>query len=484
MRTKLRNRLIRLAYGNIHLRPDLLPLFREAGGLDLGSDPAAMLSKMIGQIKTYSEKDIAYATYIFEYAGGMTGDPRVKKFAGQLAEVYARNFAGWLAYAFVERADRWGGIGLGDELGTLASEIRNWLLFLPESIVDNKLAEFEIPHALRFAVDFHVLERIFQRIQRMVSDDFRRQSKTASLKDLPISYDEALGYVIPFSPQASGYDKALRELGFHWQRYHKLWYTEALTPDILSQLPQLGKFKQGPPLKPIAPKEINSLVEWYAGEWLPTNLDRIRSIFNTYSRSTDKIALNFVFSLTTKGDVTVEIMAPGRMDSAKKIDKAVHEVLERYEDEPGREPWIQAVKIYEKLKSVKGIAAIRLIDLANNLEHSNGSMIEHMPPGIRSWYPAFLDFKHTADILQMVKRIKSQSLRELAEALLPVSDQTRRLIPPARDSRTVKGLVLEIMAQQGRSGKQRMFEETQKQHPELADEIFKELRSRGIRVHK
>lgn len=457
-------------------------LIRQAGGLELGGDPAAQLPKMTGLIRSLSDKDIAYGTYVFEYIAGMTHDPRIKKFAGNLGEVYARRFAEWLAYAFVQRAARERSVWSDDLLRELAFKIHVWLTYIPEILTGSYSKDIDVPEELMDRIDLDVLNRIELRVLRLVEKNFRQQpGKKAALNDLPVTYDDVLGYVIPFSPEAYQNDRLLRDLGFEWQPYRKLWYSDTVTPAMISKLPQI-KGVRPPPIKTItAPSEVNKFVEWYAWDWLPNNIDRLNRIFNTYSRSTTSFPLDFHITYNGKAEVKV---TPGEELTPKNVSLAVFELRQEYEDEPRRKPWIIALDTYEKLKRVKGVASIKLIDFANNLEHSNGSMLEHMPDHLRSWYPAFLDFKFTADILQMVKRIKNQDLRELADALLPAHDQMRRLRSPQRDQRTLKGIVLEIMAQPGRHDKQVKYDEMAEQYPELADEIYNELRNRRVRVKK
>lgn len=465
-------------------------LIRQAGGLELGRDPAAQLSKLTGLLNKLSDKDIAYGTYVFEYIAGMTGDPRIKKFAAKLGEVYARRFAEWLGYAFSQRVERGRGLDSGYE--ELARNLGDWLKYLPEIITGNFPWGFPIEPVMGSPdrLDLDALLNVMNRIRHMVKRDYERAfagwlgamyGKEASLKDIPVEYDTALGYTIPYSPEVYGkYDKELRDLGFKWQNYRRLWYTDALTPKILSKLPQLKRYTSGPPAQNLPEEEGVKLLEWYMEEWLPRNVNRITRTLNTYSAISDT-ALDIRFTVNIDDGIRVTITkAPSKN---LNVDEAAAMLREEYEDEPGREPWVEAIDTYKKLKRVRGMAAIKLVDFANNLEHSNGSMIEHLPPGVRSWYPRFLDFKYTADILQMVGRIKNGDLRKLAEALLPVHDRTRRLRAPQRDHRTFKGLILEIMAQPGRWGKQEKYDDIKKQYPDLSEDLFQELRRRGIRVN-
>ena len=98
-------------------------------------------------------------------------------------------------------------------------------------------------------------------------------------------------------------------------------------------------------------------------------------------------------------------------------------------------------------------------------------MLEHMPPALKSWYPGFLDFKYTADILQMVRKIKNRDLRELAEALLPSQDQQRRLRVERRDQRTPKGLALEILTVDDTIERQRKYDSIKRQFPKIIEDI-------------
>lgn len=446
-------------------------LIREAGGLELGRDPAAQLGKLSGWVKTLSNKDIAYGTYVFEYIAGMTGDSRIKKFAGKLGEAYARSFADWLGYAFVSRARRERNLGgpWGAKYEMLARNIENFLNnMIPTHTGSQQIIPIAVPKWLQKQMDQSAMSRISEQIYRYVTDAYERRRKTASLEDIPVKYDSALGYVISYSPEVyRKHNNELLDMGFKWQGYRRLWYSDKLTPEMLKKLPLSGEVGLASPRE--APQDAFEFQSWYE-DWLPRNLDKISQILNKYSAATDKKPWYFQLEFDPGYDVLVRLRS-GSRDDPQTIAQAVAILRDVYTGSSGREPWVAAIDVYEKLKRVKGVAAIRLIDLANNLQHSGGFMLEHMSPDLKRWYPAFLDFKYTADVLQMVKRIKDQDLRQIAQALLPTRDQQRRLVPPSRDHRTPKGIALELMTRKDDHTRRRMIRRIREQHPKMVEQI-------------
>jgi len=130
----------------------------------------------------------------------------------------------------------------------------------------------------------------------------------------------------------------------------------------------------------------------------------------------------------------------------------------------------------------KGPSAIHAGDMANNLEHTHGAMMEHFPPGVRNWYPRFLDFKYTAHILQMINQIRSQDLRTIARELLPVQDRMHRVVAPQVDHRTPKGLALEISSQPGKARKKKMLKDVKVKHPDIYDAVVENLHEKGLHL--
>jgi hypothetical protein len=225
-----------------------------------------------------------------------------------------------------------------------------------------------------------------------------------------------------------------------------------------------------PPAEPAKP-----IREWFFEDWLPSNIDRFSKVFNTYGRTE---GVPYTFKFTVSGDeVTVDFRR-----NIETLPEAIAELKARYGKGKDRDGWMLALASYDSLLKAKGKGAMHAVDMANNLEHTHGAMMEHFPPGVRRWYPRFLDFKYTADILQMVKQIGDEDLRTIAEALLPYQDAKRRLITPKVDHRTPKGLALEISSQPGKANKRKMLRKVQQEHPDIYDAVVENLAEKGLKL--
>ena len=242
--------------------------------------------------------------------------------------------------------------------------------------------------------------------------------------------------------------------------------------EALKELPQAAHLHAGPPPPQDPPKDPK---EWFFHSWLPKNIGRFSKVFDDYGRAE---GVPYTFQFMIKGE-EVEVSFRRNIQT---VAEAIRELESRYGGASDRDGWMQAVDSYRELMRATGSAAMQAIDRANNLEHSHGAMMEHFPPGVRSWYPRFLDFKYTASPWQMVNAIEDEDLRVVASELMPLQFRMHRLAPPQTDERTPKGLALEISAQPGKAKKKEMLRMTQKTHPDMYPKVVQLLEERGLHL--
>ncbi len=444
-----------------------------AGGIDTMEDVEMLLPVMEASTHTFPSKDIAYAAYVMDYIAGTDRRSNIRSFAGALATEYARRFAEWLGYVFLDRANL---TNKSKVMKDLENGLGNWVEAIPVMLEGSvKMpSEFFSPEAQRF-VDMSKVDALGQKIYRVVRGEWMKSSKTAAgLEDLPISYNPARRqYEIPKSSLTYKYRNQLRDLGFDFDG--RVWITKTLDTRALKMLPQAEEAGPGPAPAPVPEPAVEPAnpVDWFFDLWLPKNIDRFTKAFNSYGRE-QKVPYTFKFQVTGN-DVTV--LFQRNIDT---IGEAVAELEARYGTKEDRDGWMTAIWCYRELSTVSGQAAIHVVDKANNLEHSHGSMMEHFPPGVRSWYPRFLDFKYTASPWQMIKNINDEDLRVMCSELMPLSQRQERLVPKQTDERTPKGLALEISSEPGKANKRKKLFELLKQYPYYANSVLDHLNDRGV----
>jgi hypothetical protein len=293
------------------------------------------------------------------------------------------------------------------------------------------------------------------------------------LRDLDVTYNKRTKkYEIAGNRTTWQNKRKLFDLGFRWDRSRKVWITDELDSDVTKAIPGAKDVRRpAPPLKPTPTVDTPGIDihDWFFDSWLPSNIDRFTKVFNGYGRAED-VPYEFKFTLQGR-EVVVDFRR-----NIKSMAEAMAELRSRYGGKGDREGWIEAIDTYEMLKgSMGGKSAMQAIDKANNLEHTHGAMMEHFPPGVKRWYPAFLDFKYTAHPRAMIQKIKSQDLRTICKGLLPLSDQKERLVTPHTEHRTPKGLALEISSQRGKAKKRELIEQIKDRHPDLWPQVVEHL---------
>jgi hypothetical protein len=445
---------------------------RQAGGIDPTEDVAPMLPALASSMGTFSSYDICHATYVFDYLASDTNDSRVKMFASSLATEYARRFAEWLGYVFLNRANL---TQQSKAMKALQEALGDWVEAIPSMLTSKPKppSEFVPAEATKF-LKLDRIDALGQKVVRVVWQDWvKNHTKTAmsEMEQMPITFNSSRHvYEIPKSNLTYTNRTKLRDLGFEFDG--TVWFTKILDTRVLQQLPQAAQLVHTPPAaKPMRPAEEPK--DWFFKEWLPGNIDRFTKAFNEYGKA-EKVPYSFKFQVHGT-EVTVNFQR-----DIHSIPDAIRELESRYGSDSDRDGWMEAISSYHNLQSASGKAAIHAVDRANNLEHSHGAMMEHFPPGVRTWYPRFLDFKYTAGIWQMIRAIRDEDMRVVASELMPMLDRMQRLAPKPTDYRTPKGLVLEITSQPGKAAKKRMLKEVMVQHPELAHRILAMLDERGI----
>ncbi len=444
---------------------------RTAGGIDVQDDVAALLPAYQASLGSLSSKDVAHAAYVFAYSAQDTFDSRVKNFATALAEEYAHRFADWLGYVFMSRANRtWQSKGVVD----LQEALGVWVENIPEMLSGSRktLLSAFLPQTADKFLNLDRVDAIGNKILRVVQQEYAKSGvRQASLEEMPISYNpKTKQYEIPKSQLTFENRNVLRDLGFTWDG--RMWSTDTLDSRVVEMLPQAVGLQRGAVRPATAKKDPKS---WFFEEWLPPNIDRFTKIFSEYGK-TEGVPYEFKFVVQgTDVDCTLH-------RNIKNLNDAIEDLRSRYRGRSERKGWIDALNLYYKLKSAQGKGSMHAVDMANNLEHTHGAMMEHFPPGVRSWYPKFLDFKYTADVWQLVRAIRNEDLRTLASELLPGPDRARRLRVPDADHRTAKGLALEVSSQPGRARKKKMLAEVKESHPDLYPRILELLEERGLRL--
>lgn len=440
---------------------------KQAGGIDVMEDVTALLPALAGDLGSYKSKDIAHAAYVWEYIAANNVDRRTKAFADKLATEYARRFADWLGYVFLNRANM---TRRSKAMKGLQEALGEWVEAIPEMLATKtpKPLSGSIPGEARKFVDINLVDKIGDKILRVVYADWAG-TKRASMDELPITYNrQRRVYEIPKSKMTFPHRRLLRDLGFEFDG--QVWYTDELDSRVLRALPQAAELQRGG--APSAPPSGDPR-EWFFGDWLPKNIERFSRIFNDFGRAA---GVPYEFKFVVHGDdVTVSFER-----NVKTVADAVKELEERYGGSGDREGWLQAVASYHELSSASGSKAIHAVDKANNLEHTHGAMMEHFPPGVRNWYPAFLDFKYTANVTHMAMAIRDEDLRTVTMELLPAQERMKRLAPEHLEHRTPKGLALEISSQPGKRNKIKMLEDTKTQYPDLYDQVVEKLEEKGL----
>lgn len=449
------------------------PRIRQAGGIDVQEDIYKLLPAMAASASSFDSKDLAYATYVFDGLKETDPNPAVKKFAEALAVEYAHRFAKWLGYVFMNRANR---KTSGKLMNQLKDGLAEWVEAIPE-IIRTKSKKPLTSYVSKKAVETYLnpdkINRIGAKILSVVYKDWiRAQSRTASgLDELPITYNRGRSrYEIPVTELSFDYRDRIKDLGFDWDRGAGVWHMETLDTDAIRALPQVTKLRhrpmpsKGPPVDPS---------EWFFDEWLPRNIDRFTKVFNDYGR-TEGVPYEFRFTVTGD-DVEVKFQR-----NITDVGKAVAEIEARYGDKEFRAGWIEAVEAWKALQRVSGSNAMGTIDMANDLEHSHGSMLEHFPPGVKKWYPKFLDFKFSAHPWQMIRAIRDEDLRTIATELMPLHFRKERLVTPQTDYRTARGLATEIAAENGKTNKIKRLRQVKHNYPEMYDEVVAALEEKGL----
>ena len=439
---------------------------RQAGGIDPEEDVAGLLSGL--SLSTFESYDIVHAAYVFDYLAASTGDSRVKSFAVKLAAEYAHRFAEWLGYVFLDRANM---TRQTKAMKDVEASLSAWVENIPVMLKGpaKKLSDTISAEALKF-FNQEKLDAIGDKILKVVHQEWSKgSSKQANLGELPISYNpKGKRYEIPKSQMTYKNRNVLKDLGFHFDGL--VWFTYVLDTKALSVLPQAAHLHRQPSKPAPVMKEPKA---WFFEDWLPHNIDRFSNIFNGYGRAQ---GVPYDFKFVVNGtEVTVEF----RRD-IKTVEAAIAELEARYGGSGDREGWLEAVASYRDLASATGGGAISAVDHANNLEHSHGSMMEHFPPGIREWYPRFLDFKYTAHSWQMVRAIRDDDLRTIATELMPLHDRMQRIVTPKIDHRTPKGLALEVSSQPGKANKKKQLLVVKERYPDMYPDVVKLLEERNL----
>lgn len=447
---------------------------KQAGGIGTGDpseDFAALLSG-ISASSIQSSRDVATAAYAYWWLAEETGDRRVKAFAENLATEYAQRFAEWLGYVFLNRANL---TRTSKAMKELEEGIEQWVEFIPAMLETGRETDLEdyVPKEVGKYIDMSLMNKIGGSIFRKVKSEYAKAGRrqASDLDDLPVDFNpRKRRYEIPKRSLRSPDKTKLQDLGFDFDGM--VWHIDHIDTDLIRKMPQFADLQRGS-RKPMPAKPPR---EWFFDDWLPRNLDRFAKIFNEYGRRKG-VPYEFKFMLAGGRDVEVKFTR-----NIKTIGEAIAELEARYGKGSDREGWMEAIGSYHDLMKARGRAAIHAVDRANDLQHSHGSMIEHFPNGVATWYPAFLDFKYSADPLHLIQAIKDQDIREIALELMPFEWRRTRLQRPRTEHRTVRGLAMEVAAAKGKAKKRKLLDGIKVSHPDMYDDVVAELEGRGLHL--
>lgn len=428
-----------------------------------------MLPALTASLSSSSDWDIAHAAYVFDYIAAEDKDSRTVALGQALATEYAQRFAEWLGYVFLDRANL---TRQTKVMKALEEGLGKWVEEIPTMLggAARTPSDFIPREAGKFLREDR-LDALGRSIFKAVTNEWARSHKQADAQvELPITWNPARQlYELPGSSLTYANRNKLRALGFDYTG--TTWTTDTLDTQAFEALGLIAQIEKRAP-QPVAKQDP---AEWFFEKWLPRNIDRFSKAFNEYGRAAG-VAYSFKFQVTHR-DVDVVFTR-----DIRTIPEAIAELTSRYGGASDRDGWMLAIQCYQDLRKATGRAAIHAIDMANNLEHSHGAMMEHFPPGIRKWYPRFLDFKYTAGIWQMIRAIEEEDLRVVATELMPLIDRKDRIAPRPLDYRTPKGLALEISAQPGKAAKKKMLQEMMRQYPAMARDIVALLEERGLHL--
>lgn len=373
------------------------------GALDMDrADPkeqAALIAFVASQVSSMDDKSIAYGAYAVD---GLGNEPAVQNLLRALLMAYRAHMLKWFSGAIQARANMGGG---GTGLKNLKDGMAAYIEDIPRQLAygAQPMSSY-IKGRISDIIDSAKMEAVGMKVFRVISDAARGANKTARTA-LPLSWDaQANTWFIP--PKAPTFEVKddLRRVGFKWNPALKRWETVRVTP-AMKTLVQMDT----PP--PVSSGDIPGLTNWFFGEWLPKNITRFNTVFNTYLKSKET-SYTFAFTIKSFGKVNVEIERTlvGPRD-------AVEELRYRYLGRQGRKPWLDVLDYYVDLTKTKDPKRVMfLLDRMNNLQHSNGLFMEQFPRNVQSWYFQFLDRKYSArDSWTLAKFIPDTDLRDIIQ---------------------------------------------------------------------
>ncbi len=376
------------------------------GALDLETaspDHIALLVKFVSsQVKSMDDLSVAYGAYAVD---GLGDNPAVQDLRRSLLENYRLRMLKWFGYAIQNRA-RMGGGGSG--IKSLKEGLSEYVKSLPDQLLGTykPLSSF-IKGNVTEIVDKNKLDPVSMKIYRVLTDALGDSGLDS---EFTAEFDGELWY-IPSNQDTYAFREELKKGGFKWNPRLRRWETRS-KPDQ-SLVSSSGR---------ASPPEVR---DWFFLSWLPKNIGRFDTVFNTYLKS-EESSYSFKFKMQGEDEISVDIK---REIAGPK--EAVEELRYRYLGAQGRGPWLEVLDRYvDLLKTRNPDQIMQLIDRMNNLQHSNGLFMEQFPSSVQKWYGKFLDRKYSArDSWTLAGFIPDTDLRDI------VRWYDRPLDPTLRDNR-------------------------------------------------
>lgn len=350
-----------------------------------------LIEFVASQVSSMDDASVCYGAYAAEALGKR---PEVKVLRDALIQSYRKRLLKWFGFAINQRAQQGGG---GTGIKRLKDGIAAFIEDLPAQLLRGyKPMSQYIEGNISEIIEGDKLDAVSAKIFRVLSEASKSSGiKVAKAGGLSVAWDAAQNiWYIPPSLATFPLKDEIRRSGFRWDPKLKRWETTKLTPAMsnLIEMPA-DKTKPEAPGKPEAirsPGALAELTNWFFGAWLPANIGRFDTVFNTYLKSKET-SYTFRFKLNIrKVDVDIKRELAGPKD-------AVEELRYRYLGRQGRQPWLEVLDRYVDLtRASDPLAAMGLIDRMNNLQHSNGLFLEHFPKNVMTWYGKFLDRKYSA----------------------------------------------------------------------------------------
>ena len=356
-----------------------------------------IMAQIAADVPNMGDSDVCYGMYCVE---GLADRSLVGPLRKALLLEYRKRLLRWFSFAIQNRAALGGGSGIR----RLRDGLAEYVMSLPEQVVSGYKPMTSFLKVKSEIVDMDKMDPSSAKIYRALLDELhasgmRKRGRSDPM--FPLEWDgNGNVWFIPPSPATFHYKTDLSRSGFRWNAPQRRWEAREVTPGMkgLVQVPEAEK--------PEA--TLEEVTDWFYDTWLPTNLPRLNTLFNTWIGTKDS---SYVFDFQLRGRaVTVEV--DRKLQGPKD---AVEELRYRYLGRQGRGPWLEVLdRFLDLMKTNEPSQISGLIDRMNNLQHSNGLFLDHFPSKVKAWYEKFLTRKYSAkDSYTLSGSIQDSDLRSI-----------------------------------------------------------------------